>query len=741
MTYTFDDVLGPSSTQDSVYEKVAKPVVRSILNGYSGTIFAYGQTGSGKTYTMTNLDPATAASTTHSGDTATHVTKKKNKAIGIVPRALFEIFRVMRERESTYAYEVTLSYVQIYCETIQDLLCPNNDESERTVSIREEEVSTATGPSTGCGGVFLDGASKVPVRSAEECLTLVAKGDRNRITAFTNMNAHSSRSHAALTLVLTRRQLGEEDDNSSKDRNGSDKSPSLCRSRLLFVDLAGSERVKRSIGGVGGGGNKVKTYHHHQRFEELKAINLSLSALGNCIAALAAANGGSSRRHVPFRDSKLTRLLQGSLGGNSKTALVLTISPGEADARETTSTLQFGTRAMDVPVRARRYREIDYRTLYLRLRKVVDGHDEVLAKISAGKRNAEATASELQRRCEQLSTSLEMSETERTVAESRIEQLIKALSKIGCGSAGSDEDSAAFAGADMGGVKNQEEHEADDLVTGSRSTFVLTAIANKNDARVASAAIEELSNRWHAESTRLREQIATQTLASRKRAARLAKQHERRAAELVTENGELELTLRQERESQLRTLRDFHAFRRRALDDQKERDRRIADLVADLEESRRKVSRLRTERKENKQLSSAKMAERDDDTTPSLSDDAEMKKRAQELLEATLSEDFVGRPVVAKMDHLYNEVLDKLQTRVKVLETTKVAANTRSSKSAGNARRRRQPNIPYGSRNASATTKKSSRAPLGMGGGGGLRGKRKDEDIDNDASASSRSGE
>jgi len=101
-----------------------------------------------------------------------------------------------------------------------------------------------------------------------------------------------------------------------------------------------------------------------------------------------------------------------------------------------------------------------------------------------------------------------------------------------------------------------------------------------------------------------------------------------------------------------------------------------------------------------------------------------MKKRAQELLEATLSQDFVGRPVVAKMDHLYNEVLDKLQTRVKVLETTKVAANTRPSKSAGNARRRRQPNIPYGSRNPSATTKKSSRAPLGMGGGGGgLRGK------------------
>ena len=137
------------------------------------------------------------------------------------------------------------------------------------------------------------------------------------------MNATSSRSHAVVILRLERKE----------------KDNQVLKSRLLLCDLAGSERVSRSL---------VDSKHniHSQRFHELKSINLSLSALGNCISSLAS----DARTHVPFRDSKLTRLLQGSLGGNSRTALILTISPLRADFSETLSTLEFGSRAMNVPV-------------------------------------------------------------------------------------------------------------------------------------------------------------------------------------------------------------------------------------------------------------------------------------------------------------------------------------------------------------------------------------------------------
>ena len=278
-TFTYDRILNDSESNADVFEKSSASIVEDAIQGYNGTIFAYGQTGSGKTYTMFG-----------------------EASEGIVPRTLKRIF------SSKFRVKVNMSYVQIYCETIQDLLDPSNTTQ---IFVRESERTPV-----------LEGASRTDVESFEEALSVLKRAGTHRTTALTKMNASSSRSHAIVILRLERKE----------------KNNQVLRSRLLLCDLAGSERVSRSL---------VDSNIHSQRFHELKSINLSLSALGNCISSLAS----NSRTHVPFRDSKLTRLLQGSLGGNSRTALILTVSPLREDFNETLSTLEFGSRAMNVPVR------------------------------------------------------------------------------------------------------------------------------------------------------------------------------------------------------------------------------------------------------------------------------------------------------------------------------------------------------------------------------------------------------
>lgn len=239
-----------------------------------------------------------------------------------------------------------MSYVQIYCERIFDLLDPNIAPSG--IVVREDPER----------GVYLDGASVVSVTSASECLELLHRGSSNRAVASTAMNDHSSRSHAVLILRIERKEFTTVKGGSS---DTSDPPRQLVKlSNLFLVDLAGSERVKKS---------RVTGRH----VSELKAINLSLSALGNCISALA-----NQQKHVPYRDSKLTRLLQSSLGGNAKTALVVTVTTSPTDAQETLSTLQFGQRAMQVAVRAQRnvLSVLDYRALYEDARQKLDEEEQ-----------------------------------------------------------------------------------------------------------------------------------------------------------------------------------------------------------------------------------------------------------------------------------------------------------------------------------------------------------------------------
>ncbi|XP_076293820.1 osmotic avoidance abnormal protein 3 isoform X2 [Lasioglossum baleicum] len=276
--YQFDAAFAPEASTESVYENVGSVIVEAVLDGYNGTVFAYGQTGCGKSHTMR----------------------------GFIDRALDHIFEATSTASKDMRYLALLSYLEIYNEKLRDLLQDGNSD----LLMLKEDPNRGT--------YVAGGLREVTVKDAQECARLVEQGDRRRALAATKMNAASSRSHAVLTLSLETLAINE--DNQSENN--------VKRGRLHLVDLAGSERQTRT----GATGDRLK---------EAASINLSLSALGNVISALAAGHG----RHVPYRDSKLTRLLRDSLGGNARTLMIACVSPSDADAEETLSTLRYAARA------------------------------------------------------------------------------------------------------------------------------------------------------------------------------------------------------------------------------------------------------------------------------------------------------------------------------------------------------------------------------------------------------------
>ncbi|KAF5935525.1 hypothetical protein HYC85_026654 [Camellia sinensis] len=310
-TYEFDEVLTEFASQKRVYEVVAKPVVESVLDGYNGTVMAYGQTGTGKTYTLGRLGEE---------DTADR---------GIMVRAMEDILaEISPEIDS-----VRVSYLQLYMETIQDLLDPSND----NIAIMED-------PKT--GDVSLPGATVVEIRDQLSFVELLRLGEAHRFAANTKLNTESSRSHAILMVHIKRSVKGKDYALSNENGNTSNmlktlKPPIVRKGKLVVVDLAGSEG---------------------HTLEEAKSINLSLSALGKCINALA-----ENSAHVPVRDSKLTRLLRDSFGGTARTSLVVTIGPSPRHRGETASTIMFGQRAMKVENMLKIKEEFDYKSLCRRL--------------------------------------------------------------------------------------------------------------------------------------------------------------------------------------------------------------------------------------------------------------------------------------------------------------------------------------------------------------------------------------
>ncbi|XP_054780246.1 kinesin-like protein KIN-UB [Prosopis cineraria] len=322
-TYEFDEVFTEFASQKRVYEVVAKPVVESVLDGYNGTVMAYGQTGTGKTFTVGQLGEDDISNR------------------GIMVRSMEDILADLSPETDT----VTVSYLQLYMETIQDLLNPAND----NIPIMED-------PRT--GDVSLPGATIVEIRDQQSFLELLRVGEAHRFAANTKLNTESSRSHAIL-MVHVKRSVLESEDISSNENNDSShltkpSKPLVRKSKLVVVDLAGSERIQKS-GSEG------------QMLEEAKSINLSLSALGKCINALA-----ENSAHVPIRDSKLTRLLRDSFGGTARTSLIVTIGPSPRHRGETASTILFGQRAMKVENMLKIKEEFDYKSLARRFEVQVD---------------------------------------------------------------------------------------------------------------------------------------------------------------------------------------------------------------------------------------------------------------------------------------------------------------------------------------------------------------------------------
>eukprot|EP01087_Luapelamoeba_hula_P008087 TRINITY_DN2008_c0_g1_i2.p1 TRINITY_DN2008_c0_g1~~TRINITY_DN2008_c0_g1_i2.p1 ORF type:complete len:485 (-),score=96.29 TRINITY_DN2008_c0_g1_i2:112-1566(-) len=313
--FDFDRVFTPAESQKEVFDYAAKPVVDDIFKGYNGTIFVYGQTGSGKTHTMQGPN--------------IHDPVMK----GIIPRIIENIFVHVEEADEKFEFLVKVSYIEIYMEKIRDLLNPTKSD----LKIRENRDKS----------VYIEGVTEAYVTCGDDVVRLMDEGSGNRKVAATNMNDVSSRSHSVFVLMVQQKDLS----------NGS-----TMAATLYLVDLAGSEKV----GKTGASG---------QVLDEAKGINKSLSALGNVINAL---TDGKSK-HIPYRDSKLTRLLQQSLGGNARTTLIINCSPSSYNEEETLSTLRFGIRAKTIKNKAKVNKDLSV----AELKELLDKANKEIARLKA----------------------------------------------------------------------------------------------------------------------------------------------------------------------------------------------------------------------------------------------------------------------------------------------------------------------------------------------------------------------
>ncbi|KAL5205447.1 hypothetical protein ABZP36_033656 [Zizania latifolia] len=282
--FRFDSVFSPEEDQEKVFEKTA-PFATSVLDGYNVCIFAYGQTGTGKTFTMEGVEGAR----------------------GVNYRTLEELFRIIKERRGLFQYEITVSVLEVYNEQIHDLLLTGTQPGATTKRLEVRQVAE--------GAHHVPGLVEARVTNMNEAWEVLQTGSKARVVGSTNANEHSSRSHCMHCVMVRGENL----------MNGEE-----TKSKLWLIDLAGSERV-------------AKTDAQGERLKEAQNINKSLSALGDVISALA-----TKSQHIPFRNSKLTHLLQDSLSGDSKTLMFVQISPNENDVGETLCSLNFASRVRGV---------------------------------------------------------------------------------------------------------------------------------------------------------------------------------------------------------------------------------------------------------------------------------------------------------------------------------------------------------------------------------------------------------
>ena len=313
-TFTFDRVFGTDSTQALVYDAAVAPIVREVLDGFNCTIFAYGQTGTGKTYTM-------------EGNIERDADCLLGETAGVIPRAIKQIFDSLEHAGSEYSVKV--SYLELYNEKITDLLGMEENHDHQLCE-------------DGRGGVVVRGLEDEIVKTSEEIFEVLEKGTARRRTAETKLNKESSRSHSVFTVTIHMKETTPEGDEMIK-----------C-GKLNLVDLAGSENISRS------GARK-------ERAREAGEINKSLLTLGRVISALV-----EHQSHIPYRDSKLTRLLRDSLGGKTKTCIIATIAPTAHCLDETLNTLDYAQRAKSIKNRPEVNRKISKTTLLKDLTVEID---------------------------------------------------------------------------------------------------------------------------------------------------------------------------------------------------------------------------------------------------------------------------------------------------------------------------------------------------------------------------------
>jgi len=310
---TYDIIFPSDSSQQEIFDFVS-PSVSAVSRGFNCTILAYGQTGSGKTFTMfgaqwENNNPAPQVY--YENRIPRPVKRPQKLSIakgGIIPNSIYHLF----QNTSGKAVTVYCSFLQIYNEKIFDLL--QNPSRDKPLNIREEKDQ----------GIYVENLAEYVVESVEDCVYLLRQGDKNRVVRQTKFNHHSSRSHTIFQILV--------------EGDKANKRGALKRAKLNLCDLAGSEKFDKE-------GRMIKDH-----IQEMSNINKSLTILGKVISAL----GGSALGHIPYRESKLTRLLQDSLAVNTRTILIATISPASNYVEETINTLKFADRAKQVMVKIRK---------------------------------------------------------------------------------------------------------------------------------------------------------------------------------------------------------------------------------------------------------------------------------------------------------------------------------------------------------------------------------------------------
>ncbi|XP_048436180.1 kinesin-like protein KIN-4A isoform X3 [Pyrus x bretschneideri] len=319
-SFTFDNVYGSTGSPSSaMFEERIAPLVDGLFHGYNATVLAYGQTGSGKTYTMgTGFRDGCQS--------------------GIIPQVMNVLFSKIETLKHQTEFQLHVSFIEILKEEVQDLLDPSFLSKPEGANGHVKVASPGKPPiqirESSNGVITLAGSTELSVSTLKEMAACLEQGSLSRATGSTNMNNQSSRSHAIFTITLEQMHKVNSACNGNNGLNESMNEEYLC-AKLHLVDLAGSERAKR-------------TGSDGMRFKEGVHINKGLLALGNVISALGDEKKRKEGLHVPYRDSKLTRLLQDSLGGNSRTVMIACISPADINAEETLNTLKYANRARNI---------------------------------------------------------------------------------------------------------------------------------------------------------------------------------------------------------------------------------------------------------------------------------------------------------------------------------------------------------------------------------------------------------